>query len=56
MQDIFEFERTGISPRGKVVGRFRGNGNRPVCLERMKGYGIHLSNAIFHEVHEVKEK
>ena len=24
MQDIFEFERTGISPRGKVVGSFRG--------------------------------
>jgi pilus assembly protein CpaF len=56
MQDLFEFERTGISPRGKVVGRFRGCGARPVCLERMKGYGIHLSNAIFHEEHAVKEK
>jgi pilus assembly protein CpaF len=56
MQDIFEFERTGISPRGKVVGRFRGCGARPVCLERMKGYGIHLSSAIFHEEHVVKEK
>ena len=56
MQDIFEFERTGISPRGKVVGRFRGCGARPVCLDRMKAYGIHLSNAIFHEEHEVKDK
>ena len=26
MQDIFEFERIGISPRGKVVGRFRAMG------------------------------
>src|SRR3954453_2155410 len=26
MQDIFEFDRTGISPRGKVLGRFHGNG------------------------------
>ena len=26
MQDIFEFERTGISPRGKVLGRFRATG------------------------------
>ena len=26
MQDIFEFERIGISPRGKVVGRFVGCG------------------------------
>ncbi|SPE29898.1 Type II secretion system protein E [Candidatus Sulfopaludibacter sp. SbA3] len=56
MQDLFEFERTGISPRGKVVGRFRGCGARPICLDRMKGYGIHLSNAIFHEEHQVKEK
>src|SRR5229473_1378780 len=38
MQDIFEFERTGISPRGKVVGKFRGNGNRPHCLDRLKGF------------------
>ncbi|HWC95540.1 MAG TPA: CpaF family protein [Candidatus Sulfopaludibacter sp.] len=56
MQDIFEFERSGISPRGKVLGTFRGCGARPVCLDRMKGYGIHLSNAIFSETHEVKEK
>jgi len=56
MQDIFEFERTGISPRGKVVGMFRGNGNTPICLERLKSYGIHLPASIFHETHEVKEK
>src|ERR1035441_4412583 len=56
MQDIFEFERTGISPRGKVVGFFRGCGNEPLCLERLKSYGIHLPLAIFHETHEVKEK
>ena len=56
MQDIFEFERSGISPRGKVIGRFRGTGARPVCLDRLKAYGIHLSASIFHEVHEVKEK
>ena len=56
VQDIFEFERSGISPRGKVVGSFRGCGARPVSLDRMKGYGIHLSSAIFHEEHVVKEK
>jgi pilus assembly protein CpaF len=56
MQDIFEFERTGISPRGKVVGMFRGNGNTPICMERLKSYGIHLPASIFHETHEVKEK
>src|SRR5436305_1584854 len=56
MQDIFEFERTGISPRGKVLGGFRGHGNKPVCLDRLKGYGIHLPAAIFRETHEVKER
>ena len=56
MQDIFEFERTGISPRGKVVGKFRATGNKPICLDRLKGFGIHLSQSIFHEEHEVKDK
>jgi pilus assembly protein CpaF len=55
MQDIYEFERSGISPRGKVIGRFRGAGARPACLDRLKAYGIHLSASIFSEVHEVKE-
>ncbi len=56
MQDIFEFERTGISPRGRVVGKFRATGNQPLCLERLKGFGIHLSKSIFHEEHEVKDR
>ena len=47
MQDIFTFERTGISTRGKVLGSFRATGNQPVCLERLKAYGIHLSHSIF---------
>jgi pilus assembly protein CpaF len=56
MQDIFEFERSGISARGKVLGKFRGLGARPHCLERLKGFGISLPAAIFSEEHEVKEK
>jgi pilus assembly protein CpaF len=56
MQDIFEYERTGISNRGKVLGQFHGCGAQPMCLERLKAYGVHLSPAIFSEVHEVKDK
>src|SRR6266567_755118 len=56
MQDLFNFERTGISSRGKVLGSFRATGAQPVCLERLKAYGIHLSQSIFAEAHEVKEK
>src|SRR5499427_6047356 len=50
MQDLFEFERTGVSNRGKVLGKFRGCGITPVCMERLKAYGVHLSPAIFNEV------
>src|SRR5579864_7648387 len=56
MQDLFLFDRTGIGKRGKVLGSFHATGARPVCLERLKAYGIHLSNSIFAEAHEVKEK
>src|SRR3954466_15411033 len=31
MQDIFLFERTGLNPEGKVMGRFRATGVRPKC-------------------------
>ena len=56
MQDIFEFERTGISPRGKVLGKFRGMGAEPRCMDRLRGYGVHLSKSIFHELVEVQDK
>lgn len=56
MQDIFTFERTGVSQRGQVLGRFAASGVKPNCLDRLKSYGIHLQESIFHEVREVKEK
>ncbi len=56
MQDVFAFERTGVSARGKVLGRFAATGLKPVSTERLKAYGISLPQSIFHEVHEVKEK
>ena len=56
MQDIFEFERLGVSPRGRVVGKFHATGARPLCLDRLKSYGIHLSQSIFQEEHEVRER
>ncbi|MEK7404867.1 MAG: CpaF family protein [Acidobacteriota bacterium] len=56
IRDVFEFERLGISPRGKVLGKFRASGYRPACLDRLKSYGIHLSQSVFQEEHEVKER
>ena len=46
MQEIFHFERTGIDPKGKVLGRFRSTGIRPRFAERLKQYGMQLP-AIF---------
>ena len=41
-QEIFQFERTGIDPNGKVIGRFRTTGIRPRFAERFKQYGMEL--------------
>jgi pilus assembly protein CpaF len=42
MQEIFQFERTGVVSMGKVLGRFRGTGIRPRFSERLKQYGMQL--------------
>jgi pilus assembly protein CpaF len=42
MQEIFQFERTGLDPNGKVIGRFRSTGIRPRFAERFKQYGMQL--------------
>ncbi|MEP7363304.1 MAG: CpaF family protein [Acidobacteriota bacterium] len=55
MQDVFLFERDGMSPRGRVIGRFKGMGVKPKCLNRLKAYGVHLSPEIFNEVQEVRD-
>jgi len=55
MQDLFEFERTGISPRGKVVGQFYATGLKPISLDRMRGFGVKLPDSIFTEKQEVKD-
>jgi pilus assembly protein CpaF len=54
LQDIFEFERTGLTDLGKVTGRFRATGVKPHFLERLRAAGIHLPPQMFHEVVEVK--
>jgi pilus assembly protein CpaF len=56
MEEVFSFDRTGISQRGRVLGRFHATGYRPACLDRLKAYGIHLSHSIFQEEHELKER
>jgi pilus assembly protein CpaF len=53
MQDIFVFERTGISPDGKVTGRFRATGIRPKCSEKLATAGMPLRADMFEHVQTV---
>jgi len=54
MQEIFCFEKLGVSPDGKVIGRFRATGVRPKACERLKASGIHLPPDMFEGVTEVR--
>ena len=53
---VFELERTGLNARGKVLGRFKATGFKPACLDRLKAYGVHLPQSLFHEVLEIKDR
>jgi len=54
MQEIFCFEKLGVTPEGKVIGRFRATGVRPKVCERLKASGIHLPPDMFEGVTEVR--
>ena len=53
-QEIFVFEKMGVTQDGKVIGRFRATGVRPKCCERLKMSGIHLPGDMFEGVTEVR--
>ena len=54
MQEIFVFEKMGVTQDGKVIGRFRATGVRPKMCERLKTSGIHLPADMFEGVTEVR--
>jgi pilus assembly protein CpaF len=54
MQEIFLFEKMGVTQDGKVIGRFRATGVRPKCCERLRASGIHLPGDMFEGVTEVR--
>jgi pilus assembly protein CpaF len=49
MTDIFKFEQTGTSPDGKVLGKLKATGLRPVFMARLQAAGFNLSARIFSE-------
>jgi pilus assembly protein CpaF len=50
MQEVFQFERTGITAQGEVIGRFRPTGIRPRFAERLKSCGLQLPRVFFEEM------
>ena len=53
LQEIFTFDRMGVTDAGKVQGRFRATGVQPKTLERLRVSGIQLPPAIFQETVDV---
>ncbi len=53
-QDIFVFEKTGLTQDRRVTGRFRATGVRPKFAERLKGAGIELPASLFQSATEVR--
>ena len=53
LQDIFLFEKRGLTPEGHVLGRFAATGIRPKFYEKLLAAGIRLRADIFDEVEEV---
>src|SRR5437867_1163137 len=47
MQDIFVFEKQGISQDGRVMGTFTATGIRPKFADRLKASGIDVPASIF---------
>jgi pilus assembly protein CpaF len=52
-QDIFLFEKTGITENGRVTGRFRPTGIRPKFYERLRVAGVPLQPHVFQTTVEV---
>jgi pilus assembly protein CpaF len=53
VQDIFHFERVGVSAEGKVQGVFKHSGVQPKILERLRVSGVSLPPGIFNQTLEV---
>jgi len=53
LQDLFVFEKRGIDPDGRVIGRFAATGIRPKFYEKLVAAGIRLRQDVFEEVVEI---
>jgi pilus assembly protein CpaF len=47
MQEVFRFERLGIEPNGKIIGRFNATGIRSNYSDRFRQWGFDLPASIY---------
>jgi pilus assembly protein CpaF len=47
MQEIYKYVRTGVGPKGEVLGQFRPTGIRPRFSDRLEQYGFKLPANLF---------
>jgi pilus assembly protein CpaF len=50
MQDIFLFEKLGVTEDGRVKGRFKATGVRPKFYEKIRASGMTLTASVFEQV------
>ncbi len=55
LQDLFVFEKLGVSSEGRVLGRFAATGIRPRFYEKLLAAGVRLPSDIFEEIVEIGE-
>ena len=55
LQDLFVFEKLGLSSEGRVLGRFAATGIRPRFYEKLLAAGIRLPGETFEEIVEISE-
>ena len=53
LQDIFTFEKTGLTSNARVKGRFRASGVVPKFMERLRASGIELPRGLFETTTEI---
>ncbi len=53
MQDVFLFEKQGVGPGGRVIGRFSATGIRPKFAEKLKVSGIAVPSSLFEHSMEI---
>jgi pilus assembly protein CpaF len=47
LRQIFEFEKLGVGPGGRVDGRFQATGERPSFLEKLRRSGLDVPDSLF---------